>query len=254
MTAPRQQRAGGSGGRKPPKKVAAADPRIIVALDFDHGEDALRLAARLDPLACAVKVGKELFTSAGPDCVRALVGQGYKVFLDLKFHDIPNTVSQACKAATRLGVWMLNVHASGGRAMLQAAREALEGQTRPPMLVAVTVLTSLTSEDFGDVGWSGYPLDQVVRLARLAQESGLDGVVCSAQEAAVLRATFGRAFRLVTPGIRPGEPGSDDQARTMTAVQAIAAGSDYLVIGRPITRSPDPLAALQVIRTEIGEA
>jgi orotidine-5'-phosphate decarboxylase len=236
--------------------VNPPDPRIFVALDFANPLRALALADRLDPAACGVKVGKELFVTAGPEPVRWLVGRGFNVFLDLKFHDIPNTAAQACAAATRLGVFMLNVHASGGRAMLGAARRAVdaaaaEAQVRRPLLIAVTVLTSLDRAALGDLGVDADPADQALRLARLTQQSGLDGVVCSAAEARVLRDALGAGFRLVTPGIRPAGSGSDDQARVVTPAQALANGADYLVIGRPITAAPDPLAALAAINASI---
>jgi orotidine-5'-phosphate decarboxylase len=181
-----------------------------------------------------------------------MVERGFNVFLDLKFHDIPNTVAQACAAATRLGVWMLNVHASGGRPMLDAAREAVTRGRDAPKLIAVTLLTSMTEQDLDDVGISGTPDEVVLRLASLAHACGLDGVVCSAREAGALRARFGDAFSLVTPGIRPASAAADDQQRVATPVGAIAAGASYLVIGRPITRAPDPLAALERIAREIG--
>jgi orotidine-5'-phosphate decarboxylase len=235
------------------------EPRIIVALDFPDAKSASALAARLDPEACAVKVGKELFTAAGPDLVRELVRRGFRVFLDLKFHDIPNTVAQACIAATRLGVWMINVHAAGGNAMLTAARDAIaksaaaEGRARP-LLIAVTVLTSLGADDLAAIGIAGTAEAQVLRLARLAQVSGLDGVVCSAQEAAMLRTACGADFKLVTPGIRLAGTQTHDQARVMTPEAAIAAGADYLVIGRGVTGAADPLRALHDINTSIGAA
>jgi len=235
------------------------DPRIIVALDFPDAATASALVAKLDPDVCGVKVGKELFTAAGPDLVRQLVRRGFRVFLDLKFHDIPNTVAQACAAATRLGVWMINVHASGGGAMLVAAREAVarsaaaEGRARP-LLIAVTVLTSLGADDLAAIGVAGTAEAQVLRLARLAQSSGLDGVVCSAQEAAVLRSACGADFKLVTPGIRPAGIAAHDQTRVMTPEAAIAAGADYLVIGRAITSAADPSQALCDLNTAIGAA
>jgi orotidine-5'-phosphate decarboxylase len=235
------------------------DPRIIVALDFSDTTSAAALVAKLDPDACAVKVGKELFTVAGPDLVRQLVRGGFRVFLDLKFHDIPNTVAQACAAATRLGVWMINVHASGGSAMMSAARDAVaksaaaEARARP-LLIAVTVLTSLGADDLSAIGVAGTAETQVLRLARLAQGSGIDGVVCSAQEAALLRAACGADFKLVTPGIRPAGIAAHDQARVMTPAAAITAGADYLVIGRAITAAADPLQALRDINTSIGAA
>lgn len=226
--------------------------KIIVALDFPDAASSLALAERLDPALCRVKVGKELFTAAGPELVRALVARGFEVFLDLKFHDIPNTVAAACRAAAGLGVWMLNVHASGGRRMMTAARVALADLPRPPLLVAVTVLTSMAPEDLAEVGVTDAPAGQVLRLARLAQTCGLDGVVCSAQEAAMLRAGLGAEFRLVTPGIRPAGADAGDQRRVMTPADALRAGATDLVIGRPITAAADPLAALKTIQTEIG--
>lgn len=228
-----------------------SDPRIIVALDFSDARSAQDMAARLDPALCRVKVGKELFTSAGPALVETLGTRGFGVFLDLKFHDIPNTVASACKAAARLGVWMMNVHASGGRAMMQAAREALAGSVQRPKLIAVTVLTSLAQGDLADIGMQGSPVEAVLRLARLAQDSGLDGVVCSAQEAQTLRTACGAGFHLVTPGIRPADGAQDDQKRVMTPRAAVNAGADYLVIGRPITQAADPVAMLQRIQREI---
>jgi len=221
--------------------------RIIVALDVADAEAALALAARLDPKRCRVKVGKELFVAAGPDVVRRLEERGYEVFLDLKFHDIPNTVAGACRAAARLGVWMMNVHASGGEAMLRAAREAIESVVRPPLLVGVTVLTSLTEADLERVGYAGSVIENVERLARLSRACGLDGVVCSAEEAPLVRKATGEDFVLVTPGIRPGGEGADDQARVVTPPEAIRRGANYLVIGRPITHSPDPGAVLESI-------
>ncbi len=236
-----------------------AFPRIIVALDYADAASALALVNRLDPATCAVKVGKELFTAAGPDFVRDCVARGFRVFLDLKYHDIPNTVAQACAAATRLGVWMLNVHASGGAAMLAAAQEAVaraagEAGRPRPLLIAVTVLTSLAAPDLVTIGVADPPDAQVLRLARLAQSNRLDGVVCSAHEATLLRAVCGPQFRLVTPGIRLAGGDSHDQARIATPEGAIRAGADYLVIGRAITQAPDPQAALAAIRASIGEA
>jgi len=228
------------------------DPRIIVALDFPDGDGALALASRLDPQQCRVKVGKELYTAAGPLLVEKLRKAGFGVFLDLKYHDIPNTVAGACRAAAALGVWMINVHALGGRAMMAAAREALAGSANRPRLTAVTLLTSLDAGDMAEIGLSGSPTDAVVKLARLAQACGLDGVVCSPQEAVLLRSACGKDFCLVTPGIRPAEFGKDDQNRVATPRQALADGADYLVIGRPITRAPDPLAALRRIHDEIS--
>lgn len=229
------------------------DPRVIVALDFPEAKAALALADRLDPAQCRVKVGKELFTATGPVLVEELVGREFGVFLDLKFHDIPTTVASACRAAVRLGVWMLNVHAAGGRAMLQAAREAVPPGASAPRLIAVTLLTSMGEADLADVGFAGTPDEVVTRLALLAQASGLDGVVCSPREASALRAACGPAFCLVTPGVRPAGSEAGDQQRTMTPGDAISNGASYLVVGRPITRAPDPLAALERINAEIAD-
>ncbi len=230
-----------------------SNPRIIVALDYADARDAVALAARLDPAQCRLKVGKELFTAAGPALIETLVQRGFAVFLDLKYHDIPNTVASACRAAAGLGVWMLNVHATGGRAMMQAAREALAAQRQPPMLIAVTLLTSMGESDLADMGMHGSPAEVVLRLARLAQGCGLDGVVCSALEAQMLKKACGPDFCLVTPGIRPAQAGQDDQKRIMTPQAAVANGADYLVIGRPITQAADPLAALLEINRAITQ-
>ena len=227
------------------------DPKIIVALDYPDAASAHRLTARLDPALCRLKVGKELFTAEGPAFVRSLVDRGYGVFLDLKFHDIPNTTAKACEAAARLGVWMVNVHASGGRAMLQAAREAVNQTATPPLLIAVTVLTSMDEPGLHEVGVDGKLENQVLRLATLTQECGLDGVVCSAQEAPALRAKLGQDFSLVTPGIRPAGSSKDDQSRIVTPADALQRGASYLVIGRPITQAVNPLAVLQSIQAEL---
>lgn len=227
-------------------------PRVIVALDFPSADMALAFAARLSPRACRLKVGKELFTTAGPAVVEKLIHRGFDVFLDLKFHDIPNTVAAACKVAAQLGIWMLNVHALGGRAMLEAARDAVAAQVRRPQLIAVTLLTSMAADDMKDVGLAGDPASVVLKLARLAQASGLDGVVCSAREAQLLKRECGSGFCLVTPGIRAAKDANNDQQRAMTPVAAIAAGSDYLVIGRPVTQAPDPVAALDAINRDIA--
>lgn len=228
------------------------DPRIIVALDYAEAKPALELVSRLDPALCRVKVGKELFTAEGPRLVESLVQKGFGVFLDLKFHDIPNTTAKACEAASRLGVWMLNVHASGGRAMMEAARDAVEKSVNRPLLIAVTVLTSMDEATLAEIGMGGGVLATVSRLATLAQSSGLDGVVCSAQEAPQLRLALGSDFKLVTPGIRPRDASLDDQSRVVTPAQAIANGSSYLVIGRPITKALDPLLALHNIHAELS--
>ena len=228
------------------------DPKIIVALDFPSQNPALALADQLDPAKCRLKVGKELFTRSGPDLVKALQSRGFDIFLDLKFHDIPNTTSAAVAAAAELGVWMVNVHASGGEKMMVACRERLEsfGNDRP-LLIAVTVLTSMSDEDLAGIGIASSAEAHVSRLATLTKNSGLDGVVCSAQEAPRLKAEQGSDFQLITPGIRPLTADKDDQQRIMTPTDALKAGSDYLVIGRPITQSPDPLAALEAIYAEV---
>ena len=228
------------------------DPKIIVALDFPSQNPALALADQLDPAKCRLKVGKELFTRSGPDLVKALQSRGFDIFLDLKFHDIPNTTSAAVAAAAELGVWMVNVHASGGEKMMVACRERLEsfGNDRP-LLIAVTVLTSMSDEDLAGIGIASSAEAHVSRLATLTKNSGLDGVVCSAQEAPRLKAEQGSDFQLITPGIRPLTADKGDQQRIMTPVDALKAGSDYLVIGRPITQSPDPLAALEAIYAEV---
>ena len=228
-----------------------ADPAIIVALDYAEAADALALAERLDPAACRLKVGKELFTAAGPQVVQALIARGFDVFLDLKFHDIPNTVAKACEAAARLGVWMLNVHASGGLAMMQAAREGVARSGKNPRLIAVTVLTSMDQTALKQVGIATSVQGQVLHLAGLTKEAGLDGVVCSAQEATLLRSALGPDFCLVTPGIRPASASLDDQSRVVTPADAVRNGAHYLVIGRPITAAADPLAALAAIAREI---
>ena len=239
--------------------MALSELRIIVALDFAEETRALELVDRLDPGACALKVGKELFVAAGPHPVRRMIERGFKVFLDLKFHDIPHTVAQACAAATRLGVWMLNVHASGGRPMLKAARTAVtlaasEQGRAPPLLIGVTVLTSLGAPDLEEIGLAGTPQAATLRLARLSSDCGLDGVVCSAVEAPALRRALGPEFKLVTPGIRPAGSSVDDQTRITTPEGAIANGADFLVIGRPITQAVDPRAVLAEINAALGVA
>ncbi|MFA6063095.1 MAG: orotidine-5'-phosphate decarboxylase [Gallionella sp.] len=221
-----------------------SDPKIIVALDYPGAVPALALAHRLSPELCRLKVGKELFTATGPSLLEQLMKRGFEIFLDLKFHDIPNTTAQACKAAASLGVWMVNVHALGGRKMLEAAQVAVSNCTKPPKLIAVTLLTSMNQEDINDLGIDATPEQMVLRLASMAKESGLDGVVCSAMETEILRKQLGNKFCLVTPGIRPPAASLDDQSRVMTPEAALRAGSSYLVIGRPITKAADPLQAL----------
>lgn len=227
--------------------------RVIVPLDFPEAAPALALAMRLDPRLCRLKVGKELFTAAGPAIVTQLQDRGFEVFLDLKYHDIPNTVAGACRAAAKLGVWMLNVHASGGEAMLRAAREAVEGAARRPLLLGVTILTSLSDADLVRIGMHGSAAQNVERLAALTRECGLDGVVCSAQEAPALRRANGAQFKLVTPGIRLAGSKADDQSRTVTPAEAVRLGADYLVIGRPITRADDPVATLRDISQSLQQ-
>ena len=225
---------------------------VVVALDFPSAEPALELAARLSPQLCRLKVGKELFTRSGPQLVEQLQGMGFEIFLDLKFHDIPNTVAGAVRAAADLGVWMVNVHAAGGRRMMEAAASALQGRANRPFLIAVTVLTSMTGEDLRELGYSETPAERVLRLAALTADSGLDGVVCSAMEASYLRNARGEGFTLVTPGIRLAGDSADDQRRVVTPADAMALGSDYLVIGRSITGAQDPLAALRQVHAELG--
>lgn len=227
---------------------------IVVALDFEQKSAALDLVSQLDPGLCRLKVGKEMFTHFGPSFVSELQQRKFEVFLDLKFHDIPNTVAKAVQAAADLGVWMVNVHASGGSKMMIAAREALvKFGADKPLLIAVTVLTSMEQADLTELGIDLTPAEQVLKLATLTANSGLDGVVCSAQEAALLKQQFGQNFCLVTPGIRPSFAKADDQKRVMTPKEALAVGVDYLVIGRPITKAADPLAALQAIYREIQQ-
>jgi orotidine-5'-phosphate decarboxylase len=230
-----------------------SDPRIIVALDFSSRSGAEALVDRLDPRLCRLKVGKELFTRLGPGFVEALQARGFDVFLDLKFHDIPNTVAGACRAAAELGVWMVNVHALGGRRMLEAAREAVDKAAHPPLLVAVTLLTSMTEADWVEVGGREGVEREVALLASLARASGLNGVVCSPREVASLRASQGGGFVLVTPGIRPAAAQADDQRRTLTPAEAIAAGSDYLVVGRPVSAARDPVGILKALISEISD-
>jgi orotidine-5'-phosphate decarboxylase len=225
--------------------------RIIVALDYASASDAIAMSDRLDPASCRVKVGKELFTRCGPDVVQSLHERGFQVFLDLKFHDIPNTVAGACRAAADLGVWMLNVHASGGAAMMTAARDAVPRAEGSPKLIAVTVLTSLDVADLAQIGVDAEPVEQVVRLATLAQDSGMDGVVCSPADLGRLRKRVRSEFLTVTPGVRPAGATVGDQKRVSTPAAAVAAGASYLVIGRPITAAADPMDALLAIQAEV---
>ena len=232
--------------------MKSSDSRIIVALDYPDEKNALALVDRLEPGSCRLKVGKELFTRAGPALVRALVSRGFDVFLDLKFHDIQNTVASACRAAADLGVWMLNVHALGGARMLAAAREGIERSGHASLLIAVTILTSMDEDDLAAVGLAGTPADNVRRLALLAESCGLDGVVCSSRETTMLRGQVGDDFVLVTPGIRPSGSAPDDQRRIMTPVEAVSAGASYLVIGRPVTQADDPTGVLRTINSELA--
>jgi orotidine-5'-phosphate decarboxylase len=225
---------------------------IIVALDAKSQYDALKIVEQLDPTLCRVKVGKELFTHEGPSVVKKLQEQNFEVFLDLKFHDIPNTTAQAVCAAADLGVWMVNVHASGGRKMMETCVERLKAGNYQTQLIAVTVLTSMGREDLKDIGLDIEPVEHVKRLAKLTKESGLDGVVCSAQEAKILRELIGQDFSLVTPGIRPEGSNADDQKRIVTPKQAMLDGSTHLVIGRPITKAENPTEILKSILTSIA--
>ena len=227
------------------------ESRVIVALDYPDAASAMALVDRLSPAVCRLKVGKELFTAAGPALVEGLGKRGFETFLDLKYHDIPNTVAQACKAAAALGVWMVNLHALGGRAMLTAAREAIAPFPRQPLLIAVTILTSHSDQDLREVGIEGTAQSAAQRLASLAQSCGLDGVVCSALEAPALRQQLGERFLLVTPGIRTAADAAGDQKRVVTPALAIQKGASYLVIGRPITRAADPLAVLAAINRDV---
>jgi orotidine-5'-phosphate decarboxylase len=230
-----------------------SNAKVVVALDFANQIDELAFVDKINPTDAKLKVGKEMFTHFGPEFVRILVNKGFDVFLDLKFHDIPNTVAKAVAAAAELGVWMVNVHASGGSKMMQQAKLALEPfGDRAPLLIAVTVLTSMSEQDLIELGITATPQEHVLRLATLAKNAGLDGVVCSAQEAQILKSELGSDFQLVTPGIRPAGSAVDDQKRIMTPPQAIDIGVDYLVIGRPITKSADPHQVLQDINQSIS--
>ena len=227
--------------------------KIIVALDFPSEIEAMTLVNRLtDPTRCILKVGKELFTRTGPQFVEKLQKLGFRVFLDLKYHDIPNTVAGACRAAADLGVWMMNIHCLGGKKMMETAANALAGYDNPPKLIGVTILTSMGEDDLKGIGLPLDPQGNVLRLANLAKDCNLDGVVCSPKEVKALRETLGENFNLVTPGIRPTWSTKDDQTRITTPAQAIELGSNYLVIGRPITGADDPMKALELIEEEIS--
>jgi orotidine-5'-phosphate decarboxylase len=229
-----------------------SDPKVVIALDYDNKQTALDFIDQLDPTTCRLKIGKEMFTHFGPDFVKQIVDKGFDVFLDLKFHDIPNTVAKAVKAAADLGVWMVNVHASGGRRMMEAAKAILEPYgDKAPLLIAVTVLTSMDESDLKELGIDLSPLEQVKRLATLTKASGLDGVVCSSHEASELKALLGKDFKLITPGIRPEGSEAGDQRRIKTPKQAMESGSDYLVIGRPITQADNPAQVLIAINATL---
>lgn len=227
--------------------------KVIVALDYETEREAMNLVDQLDPSQCRLKVGKEMFTTLGTDFVKQLHGRNFDVFLDLKFHDIPNTVARAVRSAADLGVWMVDLHASGGLRMMETAKEILLPYGKDaPLLISVTVLTSMEEVDLLQIGLNTSPMEQVIRLARLSQRAGLDGVVCSPQEVSILRDTCGQDFKLITPGIRPEGSDLGDQRRIMTPSEAIAAGSDYLVIGRPITLANNPVEVLKKINGSIA--
>jgi len=229
-------------------------PRIIIALDYPNEASAWQLIDQLDAKMCRLKIGKEMFTRLGPDFVRKVIDKGFDVFLDLKYHDIPNTVAAACEAGADLGVWMMNVHASGGRKMMETAANRLAKLESRPLLIAVTILTSLSADEVAEIGYSGSPQENVSRFAALTESSGLDGVVCSPLEAGVLRGERSADFRLVTPGVRPATASMDDQTRVMTPGDAMRAGSDFLVVGRPITAAESPLDSLIAINAEVTSA
>ncbi len=229
------------------------DPKVLVALDYPTEKKALELIEKLDPNLCRLKVGKEMFTHLGPAFIEKIQNKNFQVFLDLKYHDIPNTVARACETAADLGVWMLNVHALGGKRMMEAAANAIVNKQNRPYLIAVTILTSMSETDLNEIGIQQSPAECAVHLANMAKQSGLDGVVCSAQEAQVMRRKLGDKFLLITPGIRPAGSATDDQHRIMTPVDAIKAGSSYLVIGRPITQAEDPVGILLTINSEISQ-
>ena len=229
-------------------------PRIIIALDYPNEASAWQLIDQLDAKMCRLKIGKEMFTRLGPDFVRKVINKGFDVFLDLKYHDIPNTVAAACEAGADLGVWMMNVHAAGGRKMMETAANRLAKLQSRPLLIAVTILTSLSADEVAEIGYPGSPQDNVSRFAELTESSGLDGVVCSPLEAGVLRGERCADFRLVTPGVRPATASMDDQTRVMTPSDAIRAGSDFLVVGRPITAAKNPLESLIAINDEVNSA
>ena len=229
-------------------------PRIIIALDYPNEASAWQLIDQLDAKMCRLKIGKEMFTRLGPDFVRKVIDKGFDVFLDLKYHDIPNTVAAACEAGADIGVWMMNVHAAGGRKMMETAANRLAKLQSRPLLIAVTILTSLSADEVAEIGYPGSPQENVSRFAALTESSGLDGVVCSPLEAGVLRGERSADFRLVTPGVRPATASMDDQTRVMTPGDAMRAGSDFLVVGRPITAAENPLESLIAINAEVNSA
>ncbi len=228
------------------------DPKVIVALDYPEEKQAFQFIDQVSPELCRLKVGKEMFTHLGPGFIEKIQHKGFEVFLDLKYHDIPNTVARACESAADLGVWMMNVHALGGRRMMEAAANALVKYQQRPYLIAVTILTSMADADLAEIGFNLKSSEMAVKLAALAKQSGMDGVVCSAMEAASMRQKYGNEFLLVTPGIRPIGSISDDQRRIMTPADAIKSGSSYLVIGRPVTQADDPVSVLRTINSEIS--
>ena len=228
------------------------DPKVIVALDYPDESQAFQFINQVSPELCRLKVGKEMFTHLGPGFIERIQDKGFEVFLDLKYHDIPNTVARACEAAADLGVWMINVHALGGRRMMETAANALASHQQRPYLIAVTILTSMADSDLAEIGFNLGSSEMAIKLANLAQQSGLDGVVCSALESESMRQKFGNDFLLVTPGIRPAGSASDDQRRIMTPADAIQAGSSYLVVGRPVTQADDPVSVLLTINSEIS--
>ncbi len=229
-----------------------SDPKIIVALDYSNEKQALNFIAQLNNQLCRLKIGKEMFTHFGPQLIEKIQSKDFEIFLDLKYHDIPNTTAKACEAAADLGVWMLNIHAGGGRKMMEAAANAIANHKLKPHLIAVTVLTSLSQQDLIEIGINDSPATHAIKLAKLAQDSGINGIVCSAQEASSMRKQFTDDFLLVTPGIRTKNNKSDDQQRIMTPLNAINAGADYLVIGRPITQSDNPMGTLLTINSDIS--
>ena len=225
------------------------DNKVIIPLDLEYSA-AIDMASNFEPSHCRLKIGSQLFTSSGPKIIKELDSKGFEIFLDLKFHDIPNTVYEAVRSAADLGVWMINVHASGGKKMLEASKNALVGYSKPPLLIAVTLLTSLSEDSLKEIGLNNLS-EQVLRLAKLSHECDLDGVVCASSDTVIIKQEFGKEFITVTPGIRPDQSNLNDQSRVSTPNEAIKNGSDFLVIGRPITESDDPAGALKDIYKQI---